>query len=80
MSGVRIIKDVLKPNIITNNIIYYKDDLYQNKTNYENQIFNKDIIHNCKIISKNVSIKEDLNIYKLWRDNDILLDNEYKKL
>lgn len=55
------------------------DDLYHNKTNYENQIFKNDVIHSCKIISKNVR-KEDLDIYKLWRDNDILLDNEYKKL
>jgi 1-acyl-sn-glycerol-3-phosphate acyltransferase len=80
MSGVRIIIEILKPNVITNNIIYYMDDLYKNKTNYEKDLLKMDIINSCKIISKNIPIRDEFNIYKIWRDNDILLEEEYKKL
>jgi 1-acyl-sn-glycerol-3-phosphate acyltransferase len=81
-SGIDIIKQILKPDIITNNIMYYMDDLYRNKTVYEKDIFKFNIVNSCKIISNKVDIdKYNINgIYNIWRDNDKILSEEYKKL
>ena len=77
-SGIKIINEILKPDVITNNIIYYIDDLYQNKSNYEIDLLKMDTIHRCKIISKKCN--KDIDIYKIWRENDKILSDEYKKL
>ena len=76
--GYELIKRILKPQQIVNNIIYYEDDIDQTKTNYEEDLLKFDIVHKCKIISYSVESNVDIN--KLWRKNDMILELIYQKL
>jgi len=81
VSGFKIIKKIFKPDEITNNIIYYLDDIDKNKIVYERDILKYDIIHRCKILSSSVGNSDtDIDLFKVWRENDDILKTEYKKL
>ena len=82
ISGTKIIYDTFKPDLILNNTIYYMDDINHNKTNYEYELVNFNIIHRCKIIEdilpNNIDFEKEL--YNIWKNKDELLKQEYIKL
>ena len=82
ISGTKIIYDTFKPDLILNNTIYYMDDINHNKTNYEYELVNFNIIHRCKIIEdilpNNIDFEKEL--YNIWKNKDKLLKQEYIKL
>lgn len=82
ISGIKLINDIFKPDLILNNTIYYIDDLYQNKTLYEKDLLNLNIIHRCKIIEDILpnNIDFEIELYNIWKKKDELLTQEYIKL
>jgi hypothetical protein len=82
ISGIKLINDIFKPDLILNNTIYYLDDIYQNKTLYEKDLLNLNVIHRSKIIEdilpNNIDFEKDL--YNIWRNKDELLEHKYIEL
>lgn len=83
-NGINIIYNIFKPDLILNNLIYYLDENPHKLTKcvYEKDLLGFNILFRCKIISQQLNNIIDFkrDIYKIWKYNDNILNEEYKQL